>query len=304
MLGLHCVEADYQRALEIALKKRGLQFQREVEVPVVYKGEFVTRRRVDFVVWRDDQELILATKARAALLPEDVEQCLLYLKQGGYHICLLVNFGQKPIGVKRLVDWPHGAPRGEASARQPWAAPIVFRAFRVRFRVSRDPKRRSRLSRSKAWVASLAIQSPGRGRKRLSRSKGWLAGVGNPTSGPSWPGLRIETAIRPWTADRAGGQDHPRDPLRRTDQARTRVPGGAPPDDVRLGRHDRIAGWSASGAATMPASHAMATATSGPTGDALVVDYQGGWCHPAVKPGPSHCLQPWPGPFIQSDRLR
>jgi GxxExxY protein len=117
VLGLHCMEVDYQRALEIAMKKRGLQFQREVEVPIVFEGELVSRRRVDFVVWHDEQELILETKARAALLPEDVEQCLLYLKQGGYHICLLVNFGQKPIGVKRLVDWSHGAPRGEASAR-------------------------------------------------------------------------------------------------------------------------------------------------------------------------------------------
>jgi hypothetical protein len=28
-LGLHCMEPDYQRALEIALPKRGLQFQRD-----------------------------------------------------------------------------------------------------------------------------------------------------------------------------------------------------------------------------------------------------------------------------------
>ncbi len=44
-------------------RKRGLEFQREVEVPIVYEGELATKRRVDFVVWCDRQELILETKA-------------------------------------------------------------------------------------------------------------------------------------------------------------------------------------------------------------------------------------------------
>jgi hypothetical protein len=74
---------DCQRASEIAPKKRGLQFQRGVEVPIVCEGELATGRRVDLVVWCDLQELIMETKARAALLPEDIGQCLLDLQQGG-----------------------------------------------------------------------------------------------------------------------------------------------------------------------------------------------------------------------------
>jgi GxxExxY protein len=49
-LGLHCMEVDYQRALALALPKSGLQFQREVEIPIAYDGVVVTRRRVDFVI--------------------------------------------------------------------------------------------------------------------------------------------------------------------------------------------------------------------------------------------------------------
>jgi GxxExxY protein len=105
-LGVHCMEVDYQRALALALPKRGLQYQREVEIPIAYDGVIVTRRRVDFVVWNGDGELLLETKARSTILPEDVEQCLLYLHQGGYRLCLLVNFGQKPLGVRRLVHTP------------------------------------------------------------------------------------------------------------------------------------------------------------------------------------------------------
>ncbi|HBY94686.1 MAG TPA: GxxExxY protein [Chloroflexi bacterium] len=105
-LGVHCMEVDYQRALAVALAKRGLFFQREVEIPIVYDGVIVTKRRVDFIIPSDSDELILETKARSAILPEDIEQCLLYLHQGGYRLCLLVNFGEKPLGVRRFVHTP------------------------------------------------------------------------------------------------------------------------------------------------------------------------------------------------------
>lgn len=102
---MHCTEIDYQRAPELALPKRGLGFEREVEIAICFDGAVVTRRRVDFVVWNDTDELILETKARSAILPEDVEQCLLCLHQGGYRLCLPVNF-QKPLGVRRFVHTP------------------------------------------------------------------------------------------------------------------------------------------------------------------------------------------------------
>lgn len=105
-MGLHCMEVDYQRALEIAFGKRGLVFQREVEIPIAYDGVVVTKRRVDFVVGDGDDTLLLETKARSLILPEDVEQCLLYLHQGGYLCCLLINFGEKPLGVRRFVHTP------------------------------------------------------------------------------------------------------------------------------------------------------------------------------------------------------
>ena len=85
-LGLHCMEVDYQRALEIAFNQRSLAWQREVEIPIAYDNVVITRRRVDFLVEQDDEQLILETKAASQVLPEDVEQCLLYLHQGGYRL--------------------------------------------------------------------------------------------------------------------------------------------------------------------------------------------------------------------------
>jgi GxxExxY protein len=103
-LGVHCMEVDYQRALEIALAKRGLRFQREMEIPLVYDGVVVTKRRVDFWIGDDVNELLLETKARKQVLPEDMEQSLLYLLKGDRRLCLLVNFGHKPLEIKRFVN--------------------------------------------------------------------------------------------------------------------------------------------------------------------------------------------------------
>lgn len=97
------MEVDYQRALGIALTKRDLTWQREIEIPIVYEGVIITRRRVDFVINDQQDELILETKAASQIKPEDVEQCLLYLNQGNYHLCLLVNFGVKPLQIQRFV---------------------------------------------------------------------------------------------------------------------------------------------------------------------------------------------------------
>jgi GxxExxY protein len=97
------MEVDYQRALEIALGKRGLTWQREIEIPLAYDGVIVTKRRVDFIIQDDQHQLILETKASSQIKPEDVEQCLLYLHQGGYRLSLLINFGVKPLQVRRFV---------------------------------------------------------------------------------------------------------------------------------------------------------------------------------------------------------
>ena len=58
-LGLHCMEVDYQRALEIALSKRGLGWEREVEIPITFDDVVITKRRVDFRIWDDRDELLL-----------------------------------------------------------------------------------------------------------------------------------------------------------------------------------------------------------------------------------------------------
>jgi GxxExxY protein len=115
-LGTYCMEVDYtcperggargQRALEIALPKYGVQFEREVEIPITYDGVTITKRRVDFVCWDETNRLLLETKAAQAIRPEDAEQSLLDVTKGNEKLVLLVNFGEKPLRPRRFVNAP------------------------------------------------------------------------------------------------------------------------------------------------------------------------------------------------------
>jgi len=100
VLGTGLREVDYQRALVYEFPAHGLDFSREVHIPIYYKGHKITTKRVDFVVG----DCIVEIKAKHEFDPEDYMQTLAYLKASGYKVALLINFGRKKIEVKRLVN--------------------------------------------------------------------------------------------------------------------------------------------------------------------------------------------------------
>jgi len=100
VLGPGFQEVVYQRALEEELKAAGLDFAREASIPVYYKGIHIDTRRVDFLI----EDCIVEMKARSELLDEDYIQTLSYLKASRYRTALLLNFGAKSLGIKRLVN--------------------------------------------------------------------------------------------------------------------------------------------------------------------------------------------------------
>ena len=95
--------------LEIQIPKLPLEYLREAEIPIIFDGIEVTRRRVDFVIWDNVHTVLLETKAARVMRPEDAEQCQLYLRNGNFRVCLLANFGQVPLGKDRFV-WTPTAP--------------------------------------------------------------------------------------------------------------------------------------------------------------------------------------------------
>jgi len=101
-LGPGFMEVTYQRALALELEARGLDFSREVKIPVHYKGRQIDTRRVDFVV----EDCLVEIKAKAEFDPQDYIQTLSYLKASGYRVGLLINFGAKKAEFRRLVYDP------------------------------------------------------------------------------------------------------------------------------------------------------------------------------------------------------
>ena len=99
-LGNGFQEVIYQRALAIELRMQSIDFSREHEMSIYYKGEDIGTRRVDFFV-----EGIVMVEIKAVTQIEDVHvaQALNYLVAYGLEVGLLMNFGAKSLEFKRLM---------------------------------------------------------------------------------------------------------------------------------------------------------------------------------------------------------
>ena len=98
------LESVYQDALAYELTQRGLRVEKEVHVPVVYKGVVVgDPLRIDLLV---EGRVVVECKATEKDNPIFAIQTLTYLRLMNLHLGLLVNFGKETLisGFKRIVN--------------------------------------------------------------------------------------------------------------------------------------------------------------------------------------------------------
>ncbi len=100
-LGNGFQEVIYARCLAIELGEIGLTFQREVEIPIFYKGAEVGTRRADLLV--EDQILVELKALSEELNNTHFAQMINYLEAYRLEIGLLINFGQKSLKFKRFI---------------------------------------------------------------------------------------------------------------------------------------------------------------------------------------------------------
>ncbi len=101
-LGPGLLESAYQKCLGIEFDSRGLHFEREVEIPVLYRGVRIEPAyRADFVI---DGRLIVEVKSVAKLDPIHKAQLLTYLKLTSIPLGLLLNFNGPTLkeGIVRM----------------------------------------------------------------------------------------------------------------------------------------------------------------------------------------------------------
>lgn len=100
-LGCGLLESIYEEALCYELKLRLVEFRRQVEIDVIYKGKIIKGQRIDLLV---ESEVIVEIKSLMKLPEVAKAQTLSYLKETGLKRALLINFGEKRLveGVKRI----------------------------------------------------------------------------------------------------------------------------------------------------------------------------------------------------------
>ena len=90
-LGFGFLEAIYQEALEIEFQRRGIPYEREKELNIVYDGvQLKQTYKADFVCYG---KIIVELKAVSELDDAHRSQVYNYLHATGYRLGLLLNFG-------------------------------------------------------------------------------------------------------------------------------------------------------------------------------------------------------------------
>ena len=101
-LGPGLLEPLYEEAFCLEMTERQIPFERQLKVPISYKGHPIGNSKLDLLV---DDELIVEIKAVERLAPIHSAQLISYLRIKGLQLGLLINFNVLLLkeGIKRVV---------------------------------------------------------------------------------------------------------------------------------------------------------------------------------------------------------
>ena len=101
-LGPGYLESTYHQALCIELRLRGIPFEFERRIAVVYKGQTIHGTKLDLIV---DGKVIVEVKAVSQLEEIHGSQLVSYLRATGMRAGLLINFNSVVLkaGIRRVV---------------------------------------------------------------------------------------------------------------------------------------------------------------------------------------------------------
>ena len=102
-IGPGLLESAYEECICRELATAGIKFERQRELPVIYKGTLVRATyRLDLLV---EGEVIVELKSVDAILKVHEAQVLTYLRMSGLKVGLLINFNVPVLwdGIRRFV---------------------------------------------------------------------------------------------------------------------------------------------------------------------------------------------------------
>ena len=100
-LGPGLLENIYEQALCVELDGSGLSFERQKQLPVIYKGSQIGNHRLDLVV---EDRVVVELKAVDRMDSLFQAQLLGYMRLGAYPLGLLISFNSQLLkqGIKRI----------------------------------------------------------------------------------------------------------------------------------------------------------------------------------------------------------
>jgi len=102
LLGPGLLEIIYKDALEIEFKNHRIPYQREKEFAIEYKGIILPHKfYADFIVYDD---IILEVKSVKEICNDHLAQTLNYMKLADTPVGIIVNFQNKSLIHKRLIN--------------------------------------------------------------------------------------------------------------------------------------------------------------------------------------------------------
>jgi GxxExxY protein len=101
VLGSGFLEKVYENALFYELRKQGHLVEQQHLVDVYYDSVVVGQYIADLVV---EDMVLVEVKAIKCFDDIHLAQCLNYLKATGKCVCLLINFGNPKVEIKRIVN--------------------------------------------------------------------------------------------------------------------------------------------------------------------------------------------------------
>ena len=102
LMGPGLLESVYQQSMQVELALRGIEFEAQKAIPLVYKGKVMaTPLRLDLLV---EQAVVVEIKAVRVLEPIFSAQLLTYLRLTGLTSGLLLNFNEITLkqGIQRV----------------------------------------------------------------------------------------------------------------------------------------------------------------------------------------------------------
>ena len=101
-LGAGFLEAVYEEALEREFQNLKIPFKRQVKLDLYYGNQKLTKQyRADFICY---DEIIVEIKAVSFLHDNFSNQLLNYLKATNKKLGILINFGEKSLKYKRIIN--------------------------------------------------------------------------------------------------------------------------------------------------------------------------------------------------------